>query len=244
MSDDSSLSTTGSGLATRLGQIARGISQRVPGGEYLRDQLHDAELAGLAHLKQRLDELEGSDRDDQTQSMPVASTGAATGTRSKPRGLRESYEALMDRSLNQTPESALEAFFMQLLNELVPDEARLLNVATGGNPIAVVHLELSNRKGTAGRAMAYLSRAGNEAGVMRNELTGQYLAHLQSMGLLDYAPADAQSGNKYDMIESDSIVRKTIEKVEKEKVYKARLVRESLVLSELGAAFLASCTGQ
>lgn len=239
MTDRNSETASNAGVATRLVDIARGVSQVVPGGTYLREQIHGVESAALSRLKERLEQM-----DNAGSSQVYSTVTAASGSNTAALSLADRYQLLMDRSMNQTPESALEAFYQQLLQELVPDEARLLNVATGGHRIAISHLELSTRKGPAGRALAYLSRAGNEAGVMRNELTPLYLQHLQSMGLLDLGPEDSESGNKYEMLENESIVRKTMDKIGKDRTYKAKLVRESLVLSSLGEAFLAACNGE
>ena len=231
------------GMMRAVGRLALGLSDHVPGSRFVRRQMEDAERMALSHLKSRLDKLE-DDRPFQPEAGLTEPAPSAKRTSRRRLSLAERFAQMVEQSLEQTPESALDAYFGQLLGEMVPDEVRLLNAASDGSRIPVVHVDVGSRLSGSQRVMAYLSRSGNESGVMRNELTPYYLAHLVGIGLFEDATEDKSAITKYEMIESDSDVRKALERLQKERSGKPRTVRASLVLSRLGRDFLSRCNAQ
>ncbi|MEN8718887.1 MAG: Abi-alpha family protein [Oceanococcaceae bacterium] len=236
MSNNNSPAARAAALAGRFSQLARSVSEAVPGGEFVRGQLQAAETVALRTLKDRLRELDG---DAIINALPAPGQPASSVRPGM--SLRQTYEMLVDQSMNQSPDSAREAFYRKLLDELVPDEVRILNSASDGNVIPVVHLELTVRSAPPQRVLVNLSRIGTEAGVMLNELTPTYLTHLCSLGLLQSVGEDRAAMSKYDMIENESALIRLIETIHKQRKQKPRLVRGGLQLGPSGEALLRAC---
>jgi len=188
----------------------------------------DLQAGLLQGLKQRLDELE-----------PAPSEVEALYPEAEPGAL---LTDLLDRSVSQQPETARTELFLRIVEQLVPDEARLVAALSDGSQRAICHLDAANLLGTSStRMLGHVSRLGVECGVMLAEHTHFYLAHLQSLGLLLTAPEDKALGTQYELIETDSRVREVIQHIENDLQLRARIIRQTVALSPLGAALWSHC---
>jgi len=148
----------------------------------------------------------------------------------------------MERSLNQRPESAENQLYLRLLDQLLPDEARILAAASDDTPIAVCHLEAANRLGTTSiPVLSNASRVGNEAGVMLTDQVPNYIAHLRALNLLNIGSEDKNLGSKYELIENDSAFRKALAHIEEEMKLRPRITRATAFLSTLGRGLWQTC---
>lgn len=200
----------------------------LPGARFLRRQAEAAEERALRLLRQKLNGISDSGQDaSDLQTTPGDSTRPNPAVR---------LQALIDRSLNLNPEQAEQLLYSQILDQLVPDEARILAALSDGGHIAICHVDATSRLGThSERMLSYASRVGNEAGVILNDVVPYYLSHLVSLGLLETGPEDKTITSKYEMLETNSQVRKLSERIENDLGMKPRLVRHTARLSELGA---------
>ncbi|MDX1802761.1 MAG: Abi-alpha family protein [Alcanivorax sp.] len=226
-------------LATRLMTRARQVMARAPGGHFMLGQARAVEDVLVQHLKVRLDDMGGH------YYLPAPSQrleGAVSGAPVV--ALSARFAALSEQSLNQTPDSANQALFSRIVNQLVPDEARILTAISDGSGIAVSHLlAISRFKGKSHRMMEFLSRIGNESGVMLADMVPCYLRHLYSLGLLDSGPEDSRQTAKYEAIENGSDVRKACEQIRRDSKLNPVFIRETVQLSEFGKAFWSACCG-
>ena len=231
------------GSASHLAGRAKNLAEAAPGADFFKAQAHQVEDLLLQRLKDRLDALNGGASysnaiSDLAEPAVAASMQVVNSTLS----LAERMAAMMDRSLNQTLETAQQALFSKLLDQLVPDEIRILNAMSDGSRFAVCNIEAVGLLGSGAiPVLENLSRIGNESGVMLNDTVPFYLGRLRSLGLVEMGPADKDATTKYDMIENDSVVRETTDKIEKEMKMKVRAVRKTVYLSPLGARFISTC---
>lgn len=216
-----------------LAQGARAAVERLPGVDLAQRQLAAAETLCLQALHKRLAQLDEGTEPNQT-SAPTGSSAARS-----PAG---TLQGLMERSLNQRPDKAEQNLFLQLLDQLVPDEARILAAVSDGGSIPVCHLDATNRLGTTSNSViAHASRVGNEAGVMLGDRVPYYVGHLHELGLLDIGPEDKSLATKYEMIENDSTIRDATSRIENEMHMRARLTRGTAYLSPLGQQLWEVC---
>ncbi|MGQ0502285.1 MAG: Abi-alpha family protein [Panacagrimonas sp.] len=149
--------------------------------------------------------------------------------------------SLLDESLAQTRETALAALHLRIAQRLLPDEARILAALSDGHGAALMHLCSGPWTGPAGRRwLENLSPVGREAGVQLAEQTPAYLTHLRSLGLLETGDEDKSLSIKYQLMEADSLVRKTWAEMEKHGL-RPKFLRRTVRLSEAGRAFWAAC---
>lgn len=240
---DKSIFEVASGFVNR----ARGLAELAPGAEVVRGKVREAEDRLLTHLWVRMNAaapaLEAPAPVHDTET-PIASSGTSAGDSAAPRSVAERGQALMERSLNQTPDSAITDYASRVLNQLVPDEMRILSATSDGSGIPCCDLEARGRMGGGMRMHALLSRAGNQAGAMLVEATSYYLGHLLAVGLLAVAPPDPDAKQAYEMIENDGEVMAMAARIEKEMKMRPRFVHYTVTLSALGSRFMKAINGQ
>lgn len=208
-------------------QLARSVGERLPGGRLVFAGLDAAEHAVLAELRWRLAQLEPQHAD------APAHDGAAM-----PATLAE----LMQRSLDQRPDSAERVLLNQLVAQLVPDEARILAALSDGSRIAVCHLDGVSRLGVShARVVAFASRVGAEAGVMLGDRVPYYLSHLLELSLVQAGPEDRALAPKYELIENDTALRMAADTIGKDLGLRPRVVRATVALSPLGQRLWERC---
>lgn len=225
--------------AGRLVRQMRQAVARAPGGHYVLDQARAVEDVLFEDLQLRLGGM------DSRYYLPgPAGTSSAEGD-GPDRSLQSRFAALADQSLEQTPDSAMNRVYGRIVNQLLPDEVRILTAMSDGSDIAISHLLARGGrfKSSEHRVMAFLSRVGNESGVMLAEAVPHYLAHLFSLGLLDGGPEDTTQTAKYEAIENGSEVRAACEMMRKESRLRPVFIRETAHLSAFGKAFWTACSG-
>lgn len=226
-------------LAGRLLRQMRQAMARAPGGDFVLSQARSVEDVLLEDLQLRLN---GASR---YQSLPSPGETASGYGQERDVSLQCRFEALSEQSLEQTPESAQARVYGRIINQLVPDEVRILTALSDGSDIAISHLVARGGrfKNSDHRVIAFLSRVGNESGVMLADAVPHYLAHLFALGLLDGGPEDNNQTAKYEAIENGSEVRAACEKMRKDSRLKPVFIRETAHLSAFGKAFWAACSG-
>lgn len=150
---------------------------------------------------------------------------------------------LMEDSAEQTAESALERLNLRIIRQLVPDEARILAGLADGHSAALVHLGAGPRVGPASqRWIENLSPVGRECGVRLLDQTPTYIRHLRDLGLLESGEEDKSLHLKYQLIEADTLVRKTCTEIEKSGL-RPKFFRRTIRISEAGLALWKACEG-
>lgn len=226
---DSSDKSGKTGLTSRL-------LKRLPGGDFVQEQIDRVEARLLGELKQRMDRLENS---QPSVSVLAVAVSAPRGRHGQTPGalLRE----LLGHSAELSREESLEASCMAILRSLVPDEARILAALSDGSGYPLIHVMAGSRMGlTAHPMLEYVSTVGRNAGVLCPELTPAYVRHLAAWGLTETAPEDESQDIQYQMLETDDAVRRLMARISSNGE-KVRLVRRTLRMSDFGMVLWKLC---
>jgi len=207
----------------------------VPGVKQIRRFLEAVERRALHELKQRLESLAAVDADRRPPAPPAEATATENPS--------DLLGALLERSLDQTPDDARRDAFVTLLRQLVPDEARIFAALSDGGGHPVIHVTAASTLGSATRRVrSNLSPIGQAAGVQLREMTPHYLSHLLELGLVELTPEDPEQRLKYEILESGSAVREAVAEIEAaSKMTRARIVRRTVRLTRLGHDLWAAC---
>ena len=211
----------------------------------------EAEKLALSTLRRRMDAVASVE-----DHLPETDAGTETDTASATAGTSESaprrqpatrqtaadaMARLMEASLEQSVESARELLALRIIRQLVPDEARILAALADGHASALMHVGAGMVVGPATqRWLENLSPVGREAGVALIDRTPQYIAHLRELGLLESGDEDRSLQLKYQLMEADTLVRKTCEEIEKAKL-RPKFMRRTIRMSDSGKAFWDTC---
>lgn len=219
----------------------------------------EAEKRALNSLRRRMDAAaedafahpdddDGNDAPAEARPAPASarsaestgSTGAAPAARTNASAL---LARLLEESAEQTVESAQERLNLRIIRQLVPDEARILAGLADGHSAALVHLGAGPLVGPASqRWLENLSPVGRECGVRLLDQTPNYIRHLRDLGLLESGEEDKSLHLKYQLIEADTLVRKTCTEIEKSGM-RPKYFRRTIRMSQAGLALWKACEG-
>ena len=207
-------------------------------------QYERAEAHVLTQLRARMDRLERpkaltylSD----TSAPPTSARGQAHFESSLPSRM----VALMERADTQDRIAALDDLFHHVLDQLVPDEIRILGALSDGASFALIHAGYAPRIGPMTRRLIEnFCPIGKPAGVKLLEYVPAYISHLRELGLVETGPEDPAQDIKYQILESDVAIREALEAEQKGVGMTAKYLRRTLSMSEFGHQFWDTCTGQ
>lgn len=226
---------TGTALANR-------IIAKLPGGAIVQEQIDKVEKRLLSELKSRLDRLDG---EQQTTVQVVAFSMESGETSHAPtRELREPGEMLrqlLQASSEQSKEQAQLNYYSLLLRNLLPDEARILSALSDGSSYPLISLIALSKLGMASHTvLEYTCSVGRAAGVLLPEMTRGYLQRLAAAGLVETGPEDYALTTKYEMLETDDVLRKLMAQM-KTAGQRSQIKRRTLKISELGRNLWEAC---
>ena len=209
-----------------------GVLEHLPGMALARDLLDGIERDLLQQLKKRLEQLDAPPRTTSARSRPVAVPARTPGA---------VLSELLARSTDQTFEESQRSYFMRLLQDIVPDEARILSALSDGTRYPLIDVGHGTRLGvTTERVLRNASSVGKAAGVTWPDAVPRYLSHLRELGLVETEPEDPELGEKYEIVETESAVRDAIARI-RAMGRAPRILRRTLRISELGRALWAAC---
>lgn len=147
---------------------------------------------------------------------------------------------LHHRSIYQTKESATDDLIRTLVQQLVPDELRVLALVSDEQPHAMCHLDVTGRMGKpAYRLRGHLSRIAQESGLMLAQWAPHYLSRMIQLGLVETGPAVKTLVHNYESIENGLAVRALAADIERQAGARVRFQRLSFSISDLGKALWA-----
>jgi hypothetical protein len=213
------------GVLPRLVPLARGL----PGIGLLERQVERAERALLSELKRIEDAPEGHRRE-------AGAAGAAETVVATP---AQMLDALLTRSMHQTPSQSLGSLVERRLSELVPDEARILAALADGSTYPLVHVHTGGVGAGSRRVLANASSVGRAAGVALPQRVPVYVNHLRQLGLVETGPEDTARGDEYDILLTEPVVRAALQEARGRMA--PRIVRRTVRISDLGRELWAAC---
>lgn len=220
------------GIAERVvGSIARGESVSATTGRAANDARHAfLELTGLE------DPVE-----DAPGGRPTRTTGTSAGRRSTDRAsvpeLQRRGAELLRRSADVEEEVETHPSYARILDNLAPDEARVLRLLAEAGPQPQVDVRsLSPIPGNSELVASGLSMIGSLAGCRYVERVPAYLNNLFRLGLVWFSEEELDDRAAYQVLEAQPEVIAAIESVRR-----ARTVRRSVELTPFGHDFVLTC---
>lgn len=138
---------------------------------------------------------------------------------------------LLTRAVEQSATQARERLIIRLLEEIEPDEARILAALSDGTTYPLIHVITKTSLGQAGaRLLENVSTVGRSAGIALPDYVPIYLARLRRLGLVTVGPESTEHADGYELLASDALVREARDTHDGP----TRLLRRTLALSPLG----------
>jgi len=156
--------------------------------------------------------------------------------------LQSKLDELLDRALGQSSRSSRQELFHKLMDQLVPDEARIVGALSDGSASPMVHVLSRSVTGGAGKPiLENASLVGKMANVSLPQMTPAYVSHLLALGLLETGPADQSLKDDYQILCADSMVLRSM-KQGKRGPLEAKIEKYTVRLSVLGLDLWAAST--
>jgi hypothetical protein len=154
------------------------------------------------------------------------------------KSLRERGEELLRRSADVNFEEDAHPAYMRILEDLSPDEARILRllVEQGPQPSVDVRSGLLPLKSTSELVAAGLNMIGPEAGCRHLEDVPAYLNNLFRLGLVWFSSEPVQDPQRYQVLEAQPDVDEALKATGR-----TRTVRRSIHLTPFGVDFCELC---
>lgn len=232
---DKEISTTSGGATNGSDSLASRLLRRLPGGSFAQEQFDRIEQRVLGELKQRLDRI------DRRSAVSVLAFAVESTSKKRGAGPGELLRELLDLASEQTQQQAEQAYYMAALKSMVPDEARILSALSDGSTYPVVHVMAGGRLGLSWHpVMEYVSSVGRNAGIIWPDMGYAYVQHLRSLNLVDTGPEDYTQTTKYEVLETEQVVRAALEQI-KQSGQRSHITRRVLRMSDLGNRLWAAC---
>lgn len=178
------------------------------------------------------------DRLDAATSGPLAlpsapSPSEATADEPKPvtATLDAKMQSLLHRAVEQSTKGGRQELFHKILDQLVPDEARILGALADGSSSPLVNV--FGRGGGDGAVLANASLIGRTAHLALPRLTDTYVTHLLALRLVEIGPEDESKKADYEILMAEIHVLDALKKASWGPV-PAKVEKQTLRLSELG----------
>lgn len=147
------------------------------------------------------------------------------------------FAELLDASRGTDQEAIEQDFYVRLLRQLNPSQARILVLMADGSVWPMVHVNAGALPaiGTR-RILSYASSVGKEAGVLLRAQVPNFIAHMYSLGLLAVGPEDTDLEADYEILEAETLVRDALVHVTDDLKQYPTIERCTIRLSEFGEA--------
>jgi hypothetical protein len=243
---------------TRRMEVFRGVVRRFPGGAlavagmervdrvveqvpvlaWVRTRLYELEDDIFLALRDRLTTVDGTLSMSTLVPFAPASRQAVVPATSinGPGSPADAFAILLGTSETQSPDAARRQNVMRLIDELVPDEARILFAMSDGSQYAVLQAMDGDD-----HILVNQSNVGRGAKVHAQDQTTAYVTHLLHLGLVELVPYEGRSFYEWEMIETETHVREVLARYDHRKLRKPKVIRQILRLSPAGRAFCDRC---
>jgi hypothetical protein len=156
-----------------------------------------------------------------------------------PESLTAKMDRLQRRSVQQTTSGSQAELFHRILDQIVPDEARIISALSDGSVSALVSVRGWGPSGRLDNA----SLVGRTANLALPLMTPTYVGHLLALGLLQVGPEEPGLRDDYQILLAEGPVRRAL-KAGGRGLLPARVEKGTLRLSGLGLALWEATTGE
>jgi len=176
---------------------------------------------------------------DATVSLSSVVLADSTPREPEPeQSLRERGESLLQRSRDVWSEEETHPAYARILDDLAPDEARILLLLLRGGPQPSVDVRTGGPVGLVSSALVApgISMIGARAGCRYVDDVPAYLGNLFRLGLIWFSREPLDDPTEYQVVEAQPDVRAAMHSVRFPKV-----VRRSVHLTPFGTGFCQAC---
>lgn len=178
--------------------------------------------------------------DDRLRSMirtPAAARAEPDGADATIEMLRTRGEALLRASADVDRDEATHPAYARILDELAPDEARILRLLALEGPQPAVDVRSSPLVGFGSQLLAEgLNMIGLEAGAGHPERVASYLNNLNRLGLIWFSKEPIDDPARYQVLEAQPEVLGALKSPGR-----AKSVQRSILLTPFGHDFCQAC---
>lgn len=233
------------GIESALGATRR-VARAATSGESAGELIDGARDDALTNLRKLLGVVEG----DPEQSPMTDAFDAMVGDRGdrrEPRpdnlaSLRQRGAELLERAAEVSESAdAVHPGFGRIVDQLAPDEARILKLLVNEGPQPIVYVNKAAPLGIGAREIARrLSLIGPEAGCLHPELVPAYLDNLVRLGLAAVRRDPVGDEQAYQVVEAQPDVVAAMDSV-KGPVFSGQSSRRSVHITAFGKTFCQVC---
>ena len=132
-----------------------------------------------------------------------------------PAKIAESLDAkmhtLLDRAIEQSTASSRQELFHKILDQIVPDEARIIGALSDGSASPLLNVYARTLTGLVGEVvLENMSLIGRTAHLALPHLTPMYVSHLLALGLVKSGPEDTTMKDEYEILAADTAVLQAV----------------------------------
>jgi hypothetical protein len=150
---------------------------------------------------------------------------------------------LLDRAIEQSTTASRNELFHMIVDQLVPDEARIIGALSDGSASPLLNVYARTRTGLVGEVvLENMSLIAKTANLALPQLTPMYVSHLLSLGLVESGPEDSSMKDEYEILAADIAVLHAIKEAGRGPI-PARVEKYTLRLSGLGLELWAAASG-
>jgi hypothetical protein len=209
---------------------AWGINATVRAGRRLNEAAASGESAS---------ELIAEARDETIAGLRHA---IGVGEEDRIRSLRQRGAELFERAARLDAQGdAVHPGFDRIIDQLAPDEARILRLLVNDGPQAIVYVNRAAPLGIGAREVARrLSLIGREAGCLHPDHVPAYLDNLVRLGLVAIRRDPVPDEHAYQVVEAQPDVVEAMRSAGGT-IFRARSARRSVHLTDFGQTFCRIC---
>ena len=161
--------------------------------------------------------------------------------RARVESLRERGAALFDRAAALEDEDQIHPGFDRIVDQLAPDEARILKLLVNEGPQAIVYIHRAAPLGLAAREVARRqTMLGRQAGCMHPELVAAYIDNLVRLGLVAIRRDPIDDESAYQVLEAQPDVTEAMKSVNSG-IFRGQSSRRSVHITDFGRSFCRVC---
>ena len=233
------------GLGTTL-KATRRLGEAAVSGESAAQLIDEIREESIESLRRVLGVVE---REPRAAPITDAFNSIVPDRRPAPDPDRDTAESLRDRGtalLERAAEvdrggTAIHPGFERIIDQLAPDEARILKLISNGGPQPIVYIHRAAPMGLGAREVARrLSLIGREAGCLRPELLPAYIDNLVRLGLIAIRRDPVADEQAYEVVEAQPEVVEALRSISGT-VFRGQISRRSVHLSDFGRTFCQVC---
>ncbi len=219
-------------------RATRRLTEAATSGESAQDLIEELRTETVDNVRRLLGIAEPEN------GPPAAARSASedAARRRRVESLRERGAALFDRAAAlEAVDDEIHPGFDRIIDQLAPDEARILKLLVNEGPQAIVYIHRAAPLGLAAREVARRqTMLGRQAGCMRPEHVAAYIDNLVRLGLVAIRRDPIDDEAAYQVLEAQPEVMEAMKSVNSG-IFRGQSSRRSVHVTDFGRSFCQVC---